>query len=94
MPIGGAHFLRIHDRLHVDPRIPWPHVRKDGVVVETYTMPFTFEGLAIAYDITPGLRKAGYKTRLLETTLCGFPVYTLIAFPPKRPNRKERGASL
>jgi len=94
MPLGGAHFLRIHDRLHVDPRVPWHHRRKDGTHVDAYTMPRTDEGLEIAFDLTPGLRKTGYKTRLCEEELCGFPVYTLVAFPPKRPNRKERGASL
>ena len=94
MPIGGAHCLRRHDRLHVDPRTPWRHLRKDGTHVDVHTLPFTPEGLEIAFDITPGLRKAGYKTLLREDELCGFPVYTLLAFPPKRPNRKERGALL
>jgi hypothetical protein len=61
---------------------------------DLYTLPYTAEGLEIFYDITPGLRRAGYKTRVVTRTLCGVKVYTLIAVPPKRPNRKERGAIL
>jgi hypothetical protein len=61
---------------------------------DTFTFPFTDAGLALAWDLTSGLRKAGYTTRLVERTLCGFKVYTLLATPPRRPTRRERGAIL
>jgi hypothetical protein len=59
----------------------------------THILPFTEAGLQIAWDITPGLRKAGYHTRLTESTVCGFPVYKVLAYRT-RPNRKARGATL
>lgn len=52
-------------------------------------------GLAGAWETTVNLRRHGYKTRLAlrqitRTTL----VQTVVATPPQRPTRAERGCSL
>lgn len=60
---------------------------------ELYNLPFTDRGLEIVFEITLGLRRAGYKTRLVIDRSSDV-VYTVVATPPKRPNRKARGAIL
>lgn len=66
---------------------------------------FTFSdshpsGLLHAFEHTLRLRRAGFKTRLATRRLFTFPngapglVYTVIARPPERPNRKARGCNL
>jgi hypothetical protein len=57
----------------------------------TYTLPNTPTGLTLALNLTVGLRAAGFKTRLVETTINHFEVVTVYATPPARPNRQERG---
>jgi hypothetical protein len=69
-------------------------IRKDGTQVDAYTLPHTDAGLEHCLILVPSLRKAGYKTFLREENILGWAVYLVLAFPPKRPNRKERGASL
>lgn len=55
------------------------------------TLPPTISGLDLAITRTLALRRAGYKTRLAERVICGFPVISVVATPPARPSRKERG---
>lgn len=69
-------------------------IRKDGTQVDCFTLPLTTAGLEHCLILTRSLRAAGFKTFLREDTISKFPVYVVLAFPPKRPNRKERGASL
>lgn len=63
-------------------------------MTDTYTLPRTDGGLLTLWDITFGLRHAGYRTRVVEATVCGFPVYKLYAVQRPRPNRKARGCFL
>lgn len=61
---------------------------------EHYTFPDTTHGIKLAWDTAVSLRRHGFKTRLATRQWGVFTVHTVIATPPKRPNRKERGASL
>jgi hypothetical protein len=55
------------------------------------TFPNTVNGLAVAWEWTVSLRRAGFKTRLAERTFQDrFAVVTVVATPPVRPNRTER----
>jgi hypothetical protein len=56
------------------------------------TLPATVAGLELALSQTLMLRRTGHKTRLVERTISGFPVLTVVATPPRRPTRRERGA--
>jgi hypothetical protein len=56
-----------------------------------HTFPNTAEGLEFAFDLTQSLRRVGFKTRLVERTMGRFDVVTVVATPPVRPSRKERG---
>lgn len=52
------------------------------------------EGLLAAWEHALSLRAHGWKTRLAERnwrTSNGFNVVTVVATPPKRPTRTERG---
>lgn len=60
-------------------------------MLERYIMPFNEGGLTTLFFLTKGLRRAGFKTRVVEDSICGFPVYVLLAVPRPRPSRKERG---
>ena len=48
-------------------------------------------GLAAAWDTTLHLRRQGHKTRLATRQWGRFIVHTVIATPPTRPTRAERG---
>lgn len=61
---------------------------------ENYILPYTESGLTTVLEITPGLRKAGYRTFLREIVIAGVTCYNLIAIPRPRPNRKARGCYL
>jgi hypothetical protein len=65
---------------------------------------FTFAnsnaGLLHAFEIALSLRRFGFKTRLATRRLFTFPtgeagfVHTVVATPPTRPTRTERGCNL
>jgi hypothetical protein len=55
------------------------------------TLPPTGSGLLLAISTTLALRRAGYKTRLAEREISGFPVISIVATPPARLSRTERG---
>ncbi len=61
---------------------------------EHHTFPDTSTGIKLAWDTTLSFRRHGFTTRLATRQWRTFTVHTVIATPPKRPNRKERGASL
>ena len=63
-------------------------------MVEHYTFADSVAGLARAFSTTLSLRRAGFKTRLVTRRIAGFVVHTVIATPPKRATRKERGCSI
>ena len=58
---------------------------------DLFTFPDTESGLSVAWDTTIALRRAGFKTRLAERQMSGYTVHTVVATPPVRPTRKERG---
>ena len=53
-------------------------------------------GLTLALLTTLSLRRHGFKTRLETSVVCTqrFFLHTVVAQPPVRPTRAERGASL
>lgn len=61
---------------------------------EVTTLPHTEAGLALALHRTTSLRRAGFKTRLIETHILKFRVYRLTATPAPRPNRTARGCNI
>jgi hypothetical protein len=64
-------------------------------VTENYTFPDNVAGLEAALETTLSLRRFGFKTRLAHRQLTRMTtVVTVVATPPKRPNRKERGCYL
>ena len=59
---------------------------------EHYTFPNNAHGLAHAWDCALHLRAFGYRTRLATRLWKGkFVVHTVVAVPPERLTRKERG---
>jgi hypothetical protein len=62
--------------------------------VDRFTFADSVTGLEHALVVTLSLRRAGFKTRLVTSTLAGFTLHTVVSTPPKRPNRKARGAEL
>ena len=63
-------------------------------MTEHFTFPDTVEGLEHALHTTLTLRHFGFKTRLATRELSRFIVHTVVAEPPTRPNRRERGCNL
>jgi len=63
-------------------------------VTEHYTFPDTVAGLEAAFERTLTLRHFGFKTRLATRVFGHTTVQTVVATPPKRPNRKDRGCYL
>lgn len=65
---------------------------------DRYTFADSTTGLEHALEVTLVNRRYGYKTRLVtHTQTVGKETYTLhtvIATPPARPNRAERGCTL
>ena len=61
---------------------------------ERYTFPHTEAGVLLAFEQTLSLRAGGFRTRVLEHAIRGFPVVTLIAQPPARASRTERGCNV
>jgi len=61
---------------------------------EHHTFPDTVAGLELAWQVSVSRRRNGWRTRLATRQWGAFTVHTVVAVPPKRPNRKERGASL
>ena len=61
---------------------------------DLFTFPNTESGLALAWETTVSLRRAGFKTRLVEPLIFNYRVIRVIATPPARPNRKARGCEL
>lgn len=61
---------------------------------EHLTLPDTHAGVGLAWDVTISLRRTGFRTRLATRQWGACRVHTVVAVPPKRPTRKERGASL
>jgi hypothetical protein len=60
-----------------------------------YTFPDNVAGLVAALETTLSLRLSGFKTRVVHRQLTRMTtVFTVVATPPKRPNRKERGCYL
>jgi hypothetical protein len=55
------------------------------------TVPPTMSGLRLAISTTLSLRRHGYKTRLAERKLSGFTVLSVVATPPARLSRTQRG---
>jgi hypothetical protein len=58
---------------------------------EHYTFADNVAGLTQAWETTLSLRRAGFKTRLATRQIAQTTVQTVVATPPKRPNRKQRG---
>jgi hypothetical protein len=61
---------------------------------EHYIFADSTTGLAHAFDLTLALRGQGFRTRLETTTFKTFVLHTVIATPPTKPNRSERGCDL
>jgi hypothetical protein len=66
---------------------------------DRYSFPDSFAGLVHAWNTSVHLRRYGHSTRLVEVPITltkGIPgvMHTVIATPPARPNRAERGAVL
>jgi hypothetical protein len=59
--------------------------------VDHYTFADSTNGLEFAWATSVHLRRFGYKTRLATRQWGRFTVYTVIATPPPRPTRAERG---
>lgn len=77
----------------------WRHRQKDGTMHERYTFGDNIKGLQGAWDITESLRRAGYRTHLEHCHVehchvAHTDLVIVVAIPPKRPNRKARGAIL
>jgi hypothetical protein len=51
---------------------------------ERHTFPDTFNGLLVAFELTQGLRRHGFKTHLVTTTFKGFTLHTVVATPLPR----------
>lgn len=62
-------------------------------MTETFTFANTEAGLGHALCLTLSLRRAGFKTRVVETFRKTTPLLILLAVPAPRPNRKTRGCS-
>jgi hypothetical protein len=61
---------------------------------ELRTFPDSEVGLTLAWETSLSLRRAGFKTRLATRQWGPTTVHTVVAEPPKRSNRKLRGAEL
>lgn len=61
---------------------------------DRYIFPATASSVHLIAVNTRALRKAGFKTRLVEDTYKGHELLVLIATPPMRPTRKERGCNV
>ena len=61
---------------------------------ELFTFADSTTGLAHAFELTLALRAYGFATRLETTTFKGFTLHTIVAEPPARPTRAERGCDL
>lgn len=61
---------------------------------EFHTFADTVLGLTVAFELTEGLRQHGFKTRLATRKVAGFTVHTVIATPPVKLTRAERGCNL
>lgn len=70
------------------------HRQKDGTTHDRYTFADNVTGLLHAWETTLSKRRAGLKTYLELSHVANTDLATVVAVPPKRPNRKERGAIL
>lgn len=61
---------------------------------ERHSFPDSESGLALAFNLTLSLRRAGFKTRLLPRVIGTTSLHTLIATPATRPNRRARGCDV
>jgi hypothetical protein len=66
---------------------------------ELFSFADSTTGLAHAFELTLTLRRNGFATRLETTTqtvgsLPPFTLHTVVATPPARPTRAERGCDL
>ena len=61
---------------------------------ERYTFSNEPAGLTLALYTTLRLRRHGFRTRLATRQWGKFTVHTVLAMPPTRPSRAERGANL
>lgn len=60
-------------------------------MTEHYTFPNSATALPLIIRTTLSLRRAGFKTRLVERQLTAHTVVqTVVATPPTRPTRRER----
>jgi hypothetical protein len=69
-------------------------------MTDHFTFADSTRGLLSALEHTLHLRRHGFRTRLATRRLFTFPtgepgfVHTVVATPPVRPNRQERGCNL
>lgn len=63
-------------------------------MVERFVFPANAASIHLIAVNTRALRKAGFKTRLVESTYKGTSLLVLVATPPFRPNRKARGCDV
>lgn len=65
---------------------------------DRFTFADSVTGLEHAFDTTLTMRRHGYRTRLETTTMnvgkLTFVLHTVVATPPPRPTRAERGCNL
>lgn len=63
-------------------------------MTERYTFADSETGLEHAFSLTLSLRAFGFRTRLVTREYKGFTLHTVVATPPRRATRRERGCSL
>jgi len=63
-------------------------------VTDRYTFADTVEGLLYALETTLTKRAYGFRTYLETHEIGHTVVHTVVAVPPPRPNRAERGCAL
>lgn len=60
-------------------------------MTERFTFSDSATGLALAFETTLSLRRAGFRTHLETSVYSRTTVHTVVATPALRPTRKERG---
>ncbi len=64
-------------------------------MVEHFTFADSVTGLTLALETALSLRRFGFRTRLATRDFGHrFTVHTVVATPPRRPNRADRGCNV
>jgi hypothetical protein len=70
-------------------KLPQPDVLRLPMSFVDCQVPPTAEGLVLVLQTTLALRRAGFKTRMIEREVKGFPLLSVVYHNP-RPSRKVR----